>query len=480
MFCVERGEARGVPVNASCVMAVKWRRKKGDFRVNRVMIGSFPVQTVTCACGYACVTKIVSECIYQSEWLTSQPKWGQTAVHSDYAWLPGTVTRKFPWCGSGMDILTIGRDIYSIPTIWWQWRNAVMSTVRQPAVKYRLLEVPLLPESRKRKLSEELIPSGSSYLHQWLWRKKHVMDSQKQLSRHRQRDSRKKQILSPNLAADHRRGLKNETPNQDWQILGFLHTNRGHLVSPGDNLESRSQSSEASRSHGTIAGGGCIRPYVEDEDDVICHTCTRVHITHQLTTLMLHAAFITKGYTNWKDATRKKAGFSQHERSQCHREAVERSITLHPTTKDAGEHISSAREEDKANNRKAIMNMLSNTRFLCRRGMPLRGDGDGNNSNFTQIVHLRTKDKSALSTWLVKKSNKFTSRQMKNKMLTVMALEVLTDVAASLHSSPFYSIMANETTDSHNREKVVICLRWLDNSLNASEKCIRLQQVDII
>ena len=113
---------------------------------------------------------------------------------------------------------------------------------------------------------------------------------------------------------------------------------------------------------------------------------------------MLDAAFITKGYTIWKDAR-----FSQHERSQCHREAVERSITLHATTKDAGEHISSAREEDKANNRKAIMNMLYNIRFLGRRGIPLRGDGDGNNYNFTHIVYLRTKDKSALSMWLVKK-----------------------------------------------------------------------------
>ena len=156
-------------------------------------------------------------------------------------------------------------------------------------------------------------------------------------------------------------------------------------------MESRSQYSEASRLHGTIAGGGCTRPYFEDEDKVICHTCTRPHITHQLTTLMFDAAFITKSYTNWKDATQKKAGFLQHERSQCHREAVEISITLHVTTKDAGEHISSAREEDKANNIKAIMKMLSNIRFLGRRGIPLRGDGDGNNSNFTQIVHLRTK-----------------------------------------------------------------------------------------
>ena len=71
---------------------------------------------------------------------------------------------------------------------------------------------------------------------------------------------------------------------------------------------------------------------------------------------------------------------------------------------------------------------------------------------------------------------------MQNKMLTVRTLEVLTDVAASLHSSPFYSIMADETTDtdSYNREKVVICLRWLDYSLNVREKFIRLQKVDRI
>ena len=162
--------------------------------------------------------------------------------------------------------------------------------------------------------------------------------------------------------------------------------------------------------------------YVEDEDKVICHTCTRAHRTHQLATLMVDAAFITKGYTNLKDATRKKAGFSQHERSQCHREAVERGITLHATTKDVGEHISSAHEEDKANNRKALMKILSNIRFLARQGIPLRGDGDGNNSNFTQIFHLRTEDNPALSTWLVKKTNKYSSWQMQNEMLKVMAL----------------------------------------------------------
>ena len=55
------------------------------------------------------------------------------------------------------------------------------------------------------------------------------MDLQQQPNnRHRQRDSRKKQILIPNLTTDHRRSMTNQTPNQDWHILGlgFLHNSR--------------------------------------------------------------------------------------------------------------------------------------------------------------------------------------------------------------------------------------------------------------
>ena len=69
---------------------------------------------------------------------------------------------------------------------------------------------------------------------------------------------------------------------------------------------------------------------------------------------------------------------------------------------------------------------------------------------------------------------------MQNEMLKRMARYVLEDIAASLHSSPFYSIMADETTDSSNREQVVICFRSVDNSLNAHEEFIGRQQVDRI
>ena len=137
------------------------------------------------------------------------------------------------------------------------------------------------------------------------------MDSQQQLSRHRQRDSRMKQMLSPNLTTDHQRSMKNQTPNQDWQILGlgFLHTSRRPFASSRDRLESRNLSSEASVLHGLTTWRRLH--YVEDDDTAICHT--RAHRTHQMAMLMLDAAFVTNGYTNWKNATRKKVGFSKFE-----------------------------------------------------------------------------------------------------------------------------------------------------------------------
>lgn len=48
---------------------------------------------------------------------------------------------------------------------------------------------------------------------------------------------------------------------------------------------------------------------------------------------------------------------------------------------------------------------------------------------------------------------------MQNEMLKVMALQIVREIAASLHSTEFYTIMVNETTDASNREQAV---RWVD------------------
>ena len=79
--------------------------------------------------------------------------------------------------------------------------------------------------------------------------------------------------------------------------------------------------------------------------------------------------------------------------------------------------------------------------------------------------------------WIQKKTDKYTSPEMQNEMLKVMALHILRNIAASLHSTPLLTLMVDETTDESNKEQVVICLRWVDSSLEAHEEFIGLYEV---
>lgn len=73
-----------------------------------------------------------------------------------------------------------------------------------------------------------------------------------------------------------------------------------------------------------------------------------------------------------------------------------------------------------------------------------------------------------------KEKNEYTSSDMQNEMLKIMALHVLRKVMVSLHSVPFLAIMLDETTDSSNKEQAVFCIRWVDNKLEAHEEFIGL------
>ena len=220
--------------------------------------------------------------------------------------------------------------------------------------------------------------------------------------------------------------------------------------------------------------------YLEDEDKAICFPCTKAYQLHLLRSSSLEPAFISTGYTNWKDATVKTAGFNAHERSECHKEAIERLITLPVTSKDVGECLSTSHEEEKAVARKNLLKIMSNLSFLARQNVALRGDGDEENSNFTQLVHLRAEDNPELLEWIKKKKDKYTSPMIQNEILRVMTLKVLREVAACIHRSTFFTIMAVETTDASNREQVVICIRWVDNGLEAHEEFIGLHEVSKI
>ena len=167
-------------------------------------------------------------------------------------------------------------------------------------------------------------------------------------------------------------------------------------------------------------------------------------------------AFISNGFTNWKDAT---VIFAIHVSSKCHKVAVLKMVTLPSSTNNMLECLSTQLKREKLERRQCFLKVLSNIRFLARQGLALRGHGDHeSNSNFLQLMKLscELENDSRISGWLEKKTDKYTAPDMQNEILKTMALQVLCQVVESVCSAPFLTIMIDENTDVSNKEQVVV------------------------
>ena len=154
--------------------------------------------------------------------------------------------------------------------------------------------------------------------------------------------------------------------------------------------------------------------------------------------------------------------------------------SLPATMRDIGESLSAQHAQDKLDRRQCFLKLLSNVRFLARQALPLRGVGDETDSNYMQLFKLCGEDDTRVFDWLKRKTDKYTSADMQNEMIKIMALQILRKIAASLHDTPFYMIMVDETTDMLNREQVVLCLRWVSEKFEVHEEFIGLYMVESI
>ena len=93
-------------------------------------------------------------------------------------------------------------------------------------------------------------------------------------------------------------------------------------------------------------------------------------------------AFLTKGFTYWKEAT---TAFKKHKASQCHEETNEVINLLPKQVSDIGEMLNKKHSDQKAAN-EVFLRILQNLRFLTRQGLALRGThGEEVHSNFMQL-----------------------------------------------------------------------------------------------
>lgn len=173
--------------------------------------------------------------------------------------------------------------------------------------------------------------------------------------------------------------------------------------------------------------------------------------------------------------------FKSHELSACHREAVDMIICLPSSTTHIGAQLSKQYAIEMAQNRKMLLKILSSIRFLARQALAFRGHNNDYDGNLIQLLRLQGEENSEMREWLEKKSNKYTSPEVQNDFIKLMANQVLRNISDKLQSSPYIiTIMIDETTDITNEEQVTIVMRRIDDDFEVYEEFLGLYVVPSI
>ena len=150
------------------------------------------------------------------------------------------------------------------------------------------------------------------------------------------------------------------------------------------------------------------------------------------------------------------------------------------TIPDIGELLSTAHASEKEYNRKCLQKVAQTVQYLARQGLPLRRDGNKNDSNLAQLLLIWTNDDLKTHEYLAKKTHKYNSPQIQNELLQIMANLIVRKIVGTVKDVRYYSLMVDKVTDSLNREQVTIFLRCIDEKFDADKDFIGLHKVESI
>ncbi|XP_011402633.1 PREDICTED: zinc finger MYM-type protein 1-like [Amphimedon queenslandica] len=196
----------------------------------------------------------------------------------------------------------------------------------------------------------------------------------------------------------------------------------------------------------------------------------------QLKSSKCEDSFTTQGYSNWKNAT---TAFRKHDISDCHKEAID-IHTLPEQCEDIALTMQRSLSKKRQVNCRMLHVIIRSIKYLAWQGLALRGDSS-DEGNFIQLLKLQSETDPALQAWLTKEREKYTSGEIQNAILRIMANSILRKISKHVHDNAYYALMADEVTDSSNREQFVICFHWVDSdSFSVNEDLIGFYQVDNI
>ena len=221
--------------------------------------------------------------------------------------------------------------------------------------------------------------------------------------------------------------------------------------------------------------------YELSKDSLFCYPCYTIYHQKKLLSTKTEKAFISgDGFSDWKKAageTEKNLGkIAKHAKSECHKEAMSKFDEISAAKNIAGV-LSKEYIEEQEQNKRCLIIILDFVRTFGRQGLPLRGTLNRFESDFHQFLLVESRKNPDFDKWMKKKTNKYTSIDMTNEMLEIMALEILSEVVDMIKNANFFSICADETCDASNTEQLSFYVRWIGENFKKNESFIGLHEL---
>ncbi|XP_062521172.1 zinc finger MYM-type protein 1-like [Corticium candelabrum] len=188
-------------------------------------------------------------------------------------------------------------------------------------------------------------------------------------------------------------------------------------------------------------------------------------------------AFKTTGFCDWKNAVGVKRGVLLcHEKSEIHKNACIKALSFKNVVEGKKNDICTSRskeyEERVKRNRAIILAVIDVVIALGQRNVPFRGHSwdkvlRKESSNFEYFLHWQSQFNPTLKSHLEhgKKNACYKSPKIQNELIELAGVEVRDKILEDAHAAKWFSLMADECTDTANVEQMSVCIRFVDDSV---------------
>ena len=185
------------------------------------------------------------------------------------------------------------------------------------------------------------------------------------------------------------------------------------------------------------------------------------------------------GFNDWAHGLR---SIHRHKQSKQHSDAVQCYFGKVTLKGKIDIHLKQQLEDEKRYWREVLRRVVECLKFLCSRGLALRGDsdeiGDFSNGNFLGALEFLAKFDPFLAKHLESQVNQgrgnvsYISSTSYEEIVFLMAKKVLDSISSKIATAKYFSLVVNSSTDTSHCDQLAIIIRYVSEEAVVEERFI--------